>query len=192
MADRVARRVREAHHARRLGAAPVDADDAAAAHGLELIAVEHVDDEPALGRDGDRDVGHLAGVEVCRRRVGQVACERRGCGRRRTAFDAECGTFRAGLTDHDDELGERAGGGFALDARVPVGGQQRPLHHGLGGIGRIHTGRSASDVATTARRPAARTSEAAAVRSDDTVSAAGSPTPTATCVAPEGAGTTRV
>ena len=132
------RRVRQPDHARRLDAAGVDADHAAAAHRLQLVLVEHLDLEPAGGGDLDGALGHHPAVRSAGRRVGQVAGERRGRGGDLAAVDAELDAGGALLADDQRQaVRARLRARRVLRPRKRYGGEQRALDDGLAGVGAV-------------------------------------------------------
>ena len=95
------RPVRQLDHARRLGAAGVDAEQAATSELDEAVEFEHLDADPGLLADLSGQGGEARGREMAGRRVGQVAGEHRRPCSRATASDA------------------------GLDRPLPVGGRQQ-------------------------------------------------------------------
>src|SRR5262245_48771563 len=97
MTGGIAGRVGEANHARRLHAAGVDAEQAAAAEGEQLVLVEDLDLETGLLADRHGLVGEHASREVAGWRVGEIAGERGGGGRDETALATLLHTVAASL-----------------------------------------------------------------------------------------------
>ena len=162
VSGRVLRRVGELHHARRLDAALVDADHAAAAHREELVLVEHLDAEAGLGCDGDGALGHLASRQVCRRGVGEIAGEPRGACRHLAALHSGAHAGTALVTGDEADAGQRAGARrVGLETDVLVGRQQRTLGDRLTGGLRVDTfeiGERRGDAGALARRAHERSS----------------------------------
>ena len=136
-------------HARRLDAARVDAEQAAAAELEQRVLVEHLDLEPALGAEAHGDVGHGLGGEVGRRAVGEVAGEGAGAGEHLTALGAR-------------RRGRRPGRRRRRASRAPV-----PVRSAWSGARRRSTERGARPRWRPARRALARGPRPAARRVPD-------------------------
>ena len=189
--DGLGRAVRELDHARRLGAAGVDAEQPAAAEGGEGVAVEDLDVEAGRGGDADGDVGEPARREVAGRRVGEVAGELGGVGEDAPALGATGHRGRPAGRGDEHELGEPGAVGLLLQRRVAVAGEQRRPRRRPGRPPRASPA-SASVVARRSCLAAARAKAAAASRRPAGVSSAGSPMPTAITLGPPLRGTTSV
>src|SRR4029079_15924646 len=79
-AGRARRSVAYLDHARRLGAAGVDGEQAPAAHLHQLLLVEHLDVHAARVTERDREAGDARRVEMAVRRVGEITGELRNTG----------------------------------------------------------------------------------------------------------------
>jgi hypothetical protein len=135
----VLRGVGEPHHTRRLLAATVHADHAAAAHLGQLVLVEHLHREAARPTHLLRLLGHHPRRHVGGRQVGEIAGEVRRTSGDGAALGAGGDALRTGLAHRQHEVGEVALVGVLLDATEAVGGEQRALGNGLPGARCVDT-----------------------------------------------------
>ena len=119
-------------HPRRLGAAGVDAEEAADAHLDEGVLVEDLDLEAELGAELRGDLPHPRRAEVVVRRVRQVARQHRGRGEGLAApGPGACGGDRV-VGDDEGQAADALPAGTAAERVVAIARQEDALHDGLG------------------------------------------------------------
>jgi hypothetical protein len=122
--------VAELHHGRRLHAAGVHPQQAAAAELDQGCLVEDLDPQAGPRAHLAGDLAHAGGGQVAGRAVGQVAAERGGLGDDPAPSRTGLGVGRRVAVDHQAELGQLDGVVRCADVEV-VAPQHRPLDDGL-------------------------------------------------------------
>jgi len=125
------RLVRELDHPWGLRAARVHAQDAAAAHLLEISLVEDLDREPALTCHFLGDFGHALGRQFHGGRIGEITRQHRCRGHRLSQLRAGRFGFLSFGGRHQRELLKRGIALLALALLVAVARQQHALGDGL-------------------------------------------------------------